>query len=379
MQKNMLHKAEYKIKTIGDFVNNFAEIANIDSTLLYGDPSVDRNPWVSLVIPTYNRYELFRHAVKSTIKQRPVDYTWEIVVIDNTPLDEHGETPALQIIKEIGEPRVLYYHNSENIGAGYSWNRGVELARGKWVSFLHDDDVLCSDALFNIGNIIRRNENLRKPLGYIHARRRDFTDVFNEREAKKHDKNYEQELTRTGALVRGCSQTGAPSCGTSILKEACLRVGGFSYAYGGTADAVLGYKIMKDYTVLHSGKVLGGYRWQENDSLRKSTILNLVEADLLFARYRYSLTPGSRLFGRLFWRVQHNLNIEGKLGLARKGHHDMDRHDFDHIVAYKESNRVMRFLYKMVQQLYHQIEKRGRIYFSEPDEAASPDSPSPQS
>lgn len=344
------------------YANNFSEISKIKSNLFYGDPYLASHPVISLIIPTYNRLETFRESLKSVLAQHSVDFAWEILVVDNTSFDEYGETPALRIIKETGEPRVLYYHNSENIGAGYSWNRGVELARGKWVSFLHDDDVLCSDALFNIGNIIRRYENLHKPLGYIHARRREFTVAFDEEEARKHDKDYDQELTRTGALIRGHSQTGAPSCGTTILKEACLRVGGFSYDYGCTGDAVLGYQIMKDYTVLHSGKVLGGYRWQENDSLRKSTILNLVEADLLFAQYRYSLTPGSRLFGRLFWRVQHNLNIEGKLELARKGHHVMDWHDFDHIVPYKESSRVMRFLYKMIQQIYHQIEKRGRIH-----------------
>ena len=354
----------HSLEIMDTYCDSFCRILRVSSDLLCGEPSTRQTLWFSLVLPTYNRTETFREALESVLNQHSVDFAWEILVVDNTPFDEYGETPALRIIKEIGEPRVLYYHNSENIGAGYSWNRGVELARGKWVSFLHDDDVLCSDALFNIGNIIRRYENLHKPLGYIHARRREFTVAFDEEEARKHDKNYDQELTRAGALIRGHSQTGAPSCGTTILKEACLRVGGFSYDYGCTGDAVLGYQIMKDYTVLHSGKVLGGYRWQENDSLRKSTILNLVEADLLFARYRYSLTPWSRLFGRLFWRVQHNLNIEGKLELARKGHHDMGRHDFDHIVPYKKSSRVMRFLYKMVQQIYHQIEKRGRIYFS---------------
>ena len=40
----------------------------------------------------------------------------------------------------------------------------------------------------------------------------------------------------------------------------------------------------------------------------------------------------------------------------------MDWHDFDHIVPYRKSSRVMRFLYKMIQQIYHQIEKRGRIH-----------------
>ena len=336
---------------------------SIVSDSMYGVIDNNIEPCISVLIPTFNRGASFREALESAICQKSVDLAWELLVVDNTPLDESGTTPALHLIQKMEDNRIQYYHNRENIGSGYNWNRGVQLARGKWVCFLHDDDVLCSVGLFHSATITRRKENLRKPLGYIHARRLDFTGDFDENEARKHDMPYERELTRAGALIHGHTRTGAPSCGTTILKEAYLRTGGINYGYGGTADAVLGYQIMKDYTVLESGKVLGGYRWQENDSLRKSTILNLVEADLLFARYRYSLTPWSRLFGRLFWRVQHNLNIEGKLELARKGHHDMDRHDFDHIVPYKKSSRVMRFLYKMVQQVYHQIEKRGRIYF----------------
>ena len=279
-------------------------------------------------------------------------------------MDENGTTPALHLIQKIKDSRIQYYHNRENIGSGYNWNRGVQLARGKWVCFLHDDDVLCSDALFHIGSIIRRHENLRKPLGYIHARRLDFTGNFDENEARKHDKPYELELTRAGALIHGHTRTGAPSCGTTILKEAYLRTGGINYGYGGTADAVLGYQIMRDYTVLESGKVLGGYRWQENATLREETLQNLVEADLLFARYRYGRTRASRIFGMLFERVQHNMNVDGKIALAKKAHLAMSVHDFDQILPYKESSRFVSFLYKMIRQAYHQIEKGNRYYMT---------------
>ena len=342
--------------------DGFQAISGVNSVQLYGSRNHVEIPLLSLVLLTYRRDVLFREALKSVLVQQAVPFAWEIIVVDNSEPDEKGETPALRIVREFGDLRVRYYRNEENLGMFGNWNRGVELARGEWVTFLHDDDVLCPDALANLGSIIRfAKENLPR-LGYIHARRVEFSENFDPEQAKKKSKPYLTRLTRMGALIRGWSQTGMPSCGTAILRQAYMETGGADSKYGGIADAILGYQIMKRYDVVMSDAVLGGYRWLDNETLRKETLLDFVEGDLLFAQYRYSLTPWSRLFGRLFWRVQHNLNIEGKLELARKGHHDMDRHDFDHIVPYKKSSRVMRFLYKMVQQIYHQIEKRGRIY-----------------
>lgn len=359
-----LEQKENPFENIDRKMNGFQIVSKVNSIQLYGFQTYKKISLISLVLSTYHRDLLFREALKSVLVQQAVPFAWEIIVVDNSEPDEKGETPALRIVREFGDSRVQYYRNEQNLGMLGNWNRGVELARGEWVSFLHDDDVLCPDALANLGRIIRFAKEKLPRLGYIHARRVEFSENFDPEQAKKKSKPYLTRLTRTGALIRGWSQTGMPSCGTAILRQAYRETGGADGKYGGIADAVLGYQIMKRYDVVMSDAVLGGYRWLDNETLRKETLLNFVQADLLFAQYRYSLTPWSRLFGRLFWRVQHNLNIEGKLELARKGHHDMSRHDFDYIVPYKKSSRIMRFLYKMVQQIYHQIEKRGRIYFS---------------
>ena len=324
-------------------------------------------PLITFIIPTYQRDFLFREALKSILMQREVPFVWEIIVVDNSEPDERGETPALRIIREFGDSRVQYYRNEQNLGMFGNWNRGVELAHGTWVSFLHDDDVLCPDALINLGRIIRFAKVHLPRLGYIHARRVEFSKNFDQAQAEKKNKSYLSKLTRTGALIRGWSQTGVPSCGTTILRQAYMETGGANSNFGGIADAILGYQIMKQYEVVISDRVLGGYRWLDNETLRKETLLNFVEADLLFARYRYSLTFWSRFFGLLFWRVHPNLNIEGKLELPRQGHPDMNQHDFDFIVPYKKSNIIVRFLYKLVQHVYHQIEKIGRIYISDKD------------
>lgn len=342
--------------------DNFHAISTTTSSLLYGSEETQASPQLTLIIPTYKRGELFREALKSAISQQSVLFSWEIVIVDNTEADENGETPVLQIVRECGDSRIRYYHNEENLGMFGNWNRGVELARGEWVSFLHDDDVLCPDAMANIGRILLFAEKQLPRLGYIHARKAEFTHDFNPEEARRHDKKFLTRLTRIDALIYGYSPTCIPSCGTTILKHAYMETGGADARYGSIADAVLGYQIMKHYDVVMSDRVLGGYRWQDNETLQKKTVLDFVERDLQFARYRYSLTFWSRLFGLLFWRIQHNRNIEGKLKLAQRGHHDMDIYEFDFVVPYKKSSLLNVFIYKIIYKIYHNIKKMNRIY-----------------
>ena len=58
--------------TIDRAKNQFNLIRGITSSLLYGDPQIDSKPWLSLLIPTFNRAKLFREALESALAQEPV-------------------------------------------------------------------------------------------------------------------------------------------------------------------------------------------------------------------------------------------------------------------------------------------------------------------
>ena len=298
------------------YVDNFAKTRHIASDLLLGTPPVEK-PFLSVLIPTYRRTELLRQAVESVLAQRDVPFAWEILVVDNTPPDTAGVPPALTVLQDLSVPNLRYYHNWENLGSGYNWNRAVELAQGKWVCFLHDDDLMFPDALQNLARILHQADGGKKPLGYVQARRIEFTSSTVPTQPKK--LLYLLPLTRRGALLTGYTGTENPSCGTTILRKAYLRTGGINYDFGPSADAVLGYQIMKDYRVLCSDAYLGAYRWQENESLRADTAQRLIEADALFAQYRYRQSKGATLWGKLFGDVQKEKNIRLKIRIADRG------------------------------------------------------------
>ena len=334
------------------FFDSFAEIADVQTDLMFGDPAAVPEPMISVVLPTFQRGQFLREALESVCNQQKTDFDWECLVMDNTPLDNLGTTTALEMVRQMGDPRVLYYHNRVNIGPGYNWNRGVELARGKWICFLHDDDVLFPDALRNIERIIQCQAKGRKPLGCIQARRVLFTEISELQNLIPRGVPYFEPLTRTRALIRGESGTGAPSCGTVFLKQAYLECGGVNYDFGLTADAVLGYQIMKHYRVIRSDCVLGGYRWAENETLKKTTLQKLVYSDYLFACYRYRQSLFSKLWGKLFWRAEYNENVRYKIKDGKKGNIVLTPTDFNEIVPYRKTNPVVYLLYKILQRVY---------------------------
>lgn len=301
-----------EFQQIDSYRDNFEKIQTVVSDRLFGDPNIDDNPWLSVVIPTYNRRKLFREALKSVLQQRPVNFTWELLVVDNTPLDENGHTPALEAVLLFQDPRVLYYHNRENLDTGYNWNRGVELARGGWICFLHDDDVLCPDALSNIRRQICRYEG-KRPLGYLHARRLDFVDAFTPDFRKRFPP---ERLTRLGVLLSGCTGAGSPTCGTTIRKLAYVEAGGINYDFGLSADAVLCYQIMRNYAVVCSDRLLGGCRWGENDTLRKENILHMIQSDELLSRYTYKQSRFAQWWGQVFGAASSWRNIVRKQKIA---------------------------------------------------------------
>lgn len=87
---------------------------------------------ISVVIPTFNRRVLVERAIRSVLAQtHPVD---DIIVVDDGSTDGTADSLAVQF----GD-RIRYVWQ-ENRGVSAARNRGIGLARGRYVTFLDSDD-----------------------------------------------------------------------------------------------------------------------------------------------------------------------------------------------------------------------------------------------
>ena len=97
-------------------------------------------PTVSVVMPTFNRAEYLRDAIASVRAQTFED--WELIVVDDGSGDE---TRAL--LQSERDRRVTVVFCTHTGNPGVVRNRGIALARGKYVAFLDSDDRWREDKL----------------------------------------------------------------------------------------------------------------------------------------------------------------------------------------------------------------------------------------
>ena len=92
----------------------------------------EKNPLVSVVIPTYNRAWVIKEAVDSVLAQDYKDF--ELIIVDDGSTDNTSD-----VLASYGEDvRVLF---QENKGVSAARNRGVAEASGQLVAFLDSDDL----------------------------------------------------------------------------------------------------------------------------------------------------------------------------------------------------------------------------------------------
>lgn len=97
---------------------------------------------VSVCIPTYNGSEYLRACLDSVMAQTMTDF--EVLVVDDTSSDN-----SVAIVEEYAaaDLKVRVVKNERNLGLVGNWNRCVELARGEWIKFVFQDDLIEPDCL----------------------------------------------------------------------------------------------------------------------------------------------------------------------------------------------------------------------------------------
>jgi glycosyltransferase involved in cell wall biosynthesis len=91
-------------------------------------------PLFSIILPTFNRPRHLPRAIRSVLRQGVAEF--ELIVVD----DASDEPYARRICTEIADQRIEVLEADSNGGVAAARNRGIEVAKGTYVSFLDDDD-----------------------------------------------------------------------------------------------------------------------------------------------------------------------------------------------------------------------------------------------
>lgn len=109
-------------------------------------------PFISVVIPLYNKEKSIAQSLKSVLDQTYTNF--EIVVVDDGSTDK-----SVEVVKDIGDEKIKLFCK-ENGGPGSARNYGAQHALADWLVFLDADDELLPNALVTFAEVIEKHSDV---------------------------------------------------------------------------------------------------------------------------------------------------------------------------------------------------------------------------
>lgn len=110
-------------------------------------------PFFSVIIPTFERYNFCSNAIDSVLDQSYPGF--EVIIVDDHSSDGSYEK-LYENYSQFEKVKIL--RNYDNLERGASRNHGIKVAKGKYLSFLDSDDIWENDHLQTIKNEIDNSD-----------------------------------------------------------------------------------------------------------------------------------------------------------------------------------------------------------------------------
>lgn len=104
-------------------------------------------PYFSICMATYCRPVLLKAQLELILQQYFTDF--EVIVSDND-----SDCSARSVVESMGDARLRYFSNIDNIGMVKSYNKSIERASAKYVIMMTDDDPVDVNMLAYFNNVI---------------------------------------------------------------------------------------------------------------------------------------------------------------------------------------------------------------------------------
>src|SRR5690606_19801909 len=113
--------------------------------------STIENPLVSVIVPMYNVEAYIEETINSVLNQTLTNI--EVILLDDGSTD-NTVSIVEDLIKDCQNVTLVL---KENTGPGLSRNLGIDMAKGKYISFVDSDDLIPADSLESMYNAAVEN------------------------------------------------------------------------------------------------------------------------------------------------------------------------------------------------------------------------------
>jgi len=222
---------------------------------------------ISVVVPTFDRPEMLRETLRLLAKQSVAPD--EVVVVDN------GTTPTT-LAEDAARPLVLrYFRIGARAGVAQARNFGVEMAKGRYVAFLDDDDFWEPDYVERLKKLMGTGEGKAPAMIVARVDHLDRGD--------RHLFRFAGDDKRMEACFY--FNPGYLGSALTVERSAFLELGGFDVAFDTGEDKELAIRYMVNgRSILYDAGLVAINRVHEHTL--SARIDHVKTAHLLLRKYR---------------------------------------------------------------------------------------------
>lgn len=226
-------------------------------------------PKISVVMPVYNGEKYIKEAIDSILSQTFPDF--EFIIINDCSTDN-----TESIIKSYNDSRIRYIKNEKNLGVAESLNKGLDVAKGEYITRMDADDISLPERFEKQISFMDRHKNIAVSGCAIERFGAIGGKAYNE---------YSKEKIRIGFLFRSCIFHP-----TVMMRRSVMEIENYRYDvhFDKVEDYELWTRILPKYDICSIKSVLLKYRvhsgqvTQNYSQMHKKLLLELKKKFLLY-------------------------------------------------------------------------------------------------
>lgn len=301
-----------------------------DSRCIIDTTKCENEIVLTIAIPTYKRFDLLKETLRS-VYSNEFNFSVEVIVVDNDP---DNDSLALDEMSEFKKLPLKYYKNADNYGMFGNWNQCLMLAKGKYITLLHDDDLLKDNFAKAVDiNVLQQNSFMAFNCG-----------VLDERNSEdKPSTHFLYGLVKSGYVkIREIKKSSRQTIDLKKLfylnvfmgtlavifdRNKAIAINGFDENFYPVADYHFWAKWISTFgTVYIEPENVAYYRIRENETMKQQTIDAFIEKDFelregicasvdymkKYAKYNDLLRKRDSMLFNFSWsktETKHNKNI----------------------------------------------------------------------
>ncbi len=295
MNKYIRKKYDTKFQTWLSYISNFQFTENnkaIGNKLLVkkNKSGEEYTPFISICIPTYNRVNLLKRALKNALQQTYDNY--EIVIIDDGSNDGTKE-----YLSKLNNPRINYFY-VEHKGAPYARNIAVENAKGKYILWLDSDDEIDKEILKEYVKILNNQKNI----DII------YSNLIRDDENKTQEFIIYQVYLDKVPLTEIIRNSPIPNLGTLIRKKLFSSVGKYNLSFKRAQDYEFWSRALSGAKIFHSPKFLATQHKHKQGHLSPSDLTSVDNSfEIRIIDNMLNMYGIEEIFPHVNWKTSNQL------------------------------------------------------------------------